>query len=300
MPEPAGPGRVAAPVPPPAMFESELAVATAAARSAADFIRPHAGGLEAEALRRKGVHDYVTFVDEGSQRIVLEALGRAFPGDRLVGEEGAGADLDLDAGRVWIVDPLDGTTNFSHGVPPFAVSIGLRIEGAGAVGVVLDVSTGELFAAAHGRGLSAPFRTGLEVDGAPAEVSATSRLDDALVATGVPFRDYRYVDGYLDAFAAVLRQTRGIRRHGAAAVDLAWTAAGRFDGFFEAGLAPWDVAAGVVLVEAAGGAVSGLWGGADPVTTGGLVASAPGVHGALLEAVAPLGRAYRRVLEDGA
>ena len=101
------------------------------------------------------------------------------------------------------------------------------------------------------------------------------------------------MDGYLEAFEAVIRSTRGVRRHGAAAVDLAWVAAGRFDGFFEAGLAPWDVAAGVVLVEAAGGRVAGLWPGADPVTTGGLVAAGPGVFGALSDAVAPLGRAYR-------
>ncbi|MGB3544137.1 inositol monophosphatase family protein, partial [Rubrivirga sp.] len=147
------------------MFESERRVAESAARAAADFIRPHAGGLEVSALQTKGVHDYVTFVDEGSQRIVLEALAAAFPDDRLVGEEGASADLDLDTGRVWIVDPLDGTTNFSHGVPPYAVSIGLRVEGDGAVGVVLDVSSGELFSAARGRGL--------EVDGRPARVSST-------------------------------------------------------------------------------------------------------------------------------
>ena len=273
------------------MFESELAAAQSAARAAADFIRPHAGGLGAEALQKKGVHDYVTFVDQGSQRVVLEALAAAFPDDRLVGEEGAAADLDLDTGRVWIVDPLDGTTNFSHGVPPYAVSVGLRVEGEGAVGVVLDVSSGELFSAARGRGL--------EVDGAPARASATSSLDDALVATGVPFRDYRYVAGYLETFETIMRSTRGVRRHGAAAVDLAWVAAGRFDGFFEAGLAPWDVAAGVVLVEAAGGVVSGLWPGADPVTTGGMVAAAPGVADALSEAARPLGRAYRSALEAG-
>ncbi len=269
-------------------FSDERRAAESAARAAADFVRPHAGGLAAGDLRAKGVHDLVTFVDEGSQRIVLDALRAAFPDDTVVGEEGADAGLDLDRGRVWIVDPLDGTTNFAHGVPPYAVSIGLRVDGAGAVGVVLEVSSGELFSAARGDGLT--------VDGRPAAVSATDRLDDALVATGFPFRDYRYVDGYLAAAEAVMRSTRGLRRHGAAAVDLAWTAAGRFDGFFEAGLAPWDLAAGVVLVEAAGGVVAGLWDGADPVATGGVLAAAPGVAGALSRAVAPLGDAYRRAL----
>lgn len=272
-------------------FDPERRAAEAAARAAADFIRPHAGGLSAADLRAKGVHDLVSFVDEGSQRIVLDALRRAFPGDTLVGEEGADGTADLDAGRVWIVDPLDGTTNFAHGVPPYAVSIGLRVEGVGAVGVVLDVASGELFSAARGAGLT--------VDGTPATVSDTARLDDALLATGFPFRDYRWMAGYLETAEALMRSTRGLRRHGAAAVDLAWTAAGRFDGFFEAGLAPWDVAAGVVLVEAAGGTVAGLWDGADPVTTGGLVAAAPGVAEALRTATAPLGAAYRRAVGGG-
>ncbi|WP_420455230.1 inositol monophosphatase family protein [Rubrivirga sp.] len=272
-------------------FAAERRAAESAARAAADFIRPHAGGLDAADLRSKGVHDLVTFVDEGSQRIVVDALGAAFPDDRVLAEEGADADLDLDRGRVWIVDPLDGTTNFAHGVPPYAVSIGLRVDGVGAVGVVLDVSSGELFSAARG--------AGLEVDGQRGTVSATDRLDDALVATGFPFRDYRYLDGYLAAAQAVMRSARGLRRHGAAAVDLAWTAAGRFDGFFEAGLAPWDLAAGVVLEAAAGGVVTGLWDGADPVATGGVLAAAPGVADALGRAVAPLGAAYRRATNGG-
>ena len=269
-------------------YRSEQQAAEAAATAAADFVRPHAGGLAADALRQKGVHDYVTFVDEGSQRVVLDALRQSFPADTFVGEEGADGAERLDRGRVWIVDPLDGTTNFSHGVPPYAVSIGLRVDGVGVVGVVLDVSSGELFSAARGAGMT--------VSGVPASVSETARLDDALISTGVPFRDYRYLAGYLAAFETVVRGSRGIRRHGAAAVDLAWTAAGRFDGFFEAGLAPWDLAAGVVLVEAAGGRVAGLWDGADPVATGGLVAAAPGVFEPLREAVRPLADAYRAVV----
>ncbi len=267
-------------------YARERHAAEAAARAAADFIRPHAGGLATDALQQKGTHDYVTFVDEGSQRIIEKALGDAFPDDTIVGEEGADGAEALDRGRVWIVDPLDGTTNFAHGVPPYAVSIGLRVDGRGVVGVVLEVSSGELFSAARGAGLT--------VGGVPSSVSTAETLDNALVATGVPFRDYRWAEGYLQAFEAVMRRARGIRRHGAAAVDLAWLAAGRFDGFFEAGLAPWDIAAGVVLVEAAGGRVEGLWDGADPVTTGGLVAAAPGVFDALRDATGPLGVAYKQ------
>ena len=269
-------------------YAAERGAAESAADAAADFIRQHVGGLR-DALRKKGTHDYVTFVDEGSQQILLEALGASFPDDRLVGEEGADESPDLDAGRVWIIDPLDGTTNFAHGVPPYAVSIGLRVDGVGVVGVVLDVASGELFSAARGEGLT--------VDGEAGAVSDTARLDDALVATGIPFRDYRWAEGYLAAFETVMRSTRGIRRHGSAAIDLAWVAAGRFDGFFEAGLAPWDAAAGVVLVEAAGGTVRGLWDGADPVTTGGMVVAGPALVDVLAEAVAPLGPAYRAAID---
>ena len=265
-------------------FETERRVAEDAARAAADFIREYAGAVTARDVRSKSVHDLVTFVDEGAQRIILDHLARAFPGDTVLAEEGGGETAPRE-GRLWIVDPLDGTTNFLHGVPPYAVSVGLQIDAVGVVGVVLDVTSGELFAATRGAGLT--------VDGVPARVSETASLDAALLATGFPFRDYGYVEGYLAAFERAIRATRGVRRHGAAAVDLAWTAAGRFDGYFEAGIAPWDVAAGVVLVEAAGGRVTGLWDGADPVRTGGIVASNTRLHADIERLAAPLGAAYR-------
>ena len=265
-------------------FEPERRVAEDAARAAAAFIREHAGRVSARDVRSKSAHDLVTFVDEGAQRIILEHLDRAFPGDAVLAEEDAGESAPRE-GRLWIVDPLDGTTNFLHGVPPYAVSVGLQIDAVGTVGVVLDVSSGELFAATRGAGLT--------VDGVPARVSETTALDAALLATGFPFRDYGYVEGYLAAFERAIRATRGVRRHGAAAVDLAWTAAGRFDGYFEAGIAPWDVAAGAVLVEAAGGRVTGLWDGADPVRTGGIVASNGRLHADIERVAAPLGTAYR-------
>ena len=266
-------------------FETERRVAEDAARAAADFIRAHAGTITERDVRSKTVHDLVTFVDEGAQRIILEHLAAAFPADAVVAEESADGAPVPTQGRVWIVDPLDGTTNFTRGVPPYAVSVGLHVDAVGTVGVVLDVSSGELFAATRGEGLT--------VDGVPARVSTTDTLDAALLATGFPFRDYGYVDGYLATFERAIRATRGVRRHGAAAVDLAWTAAGRFDGYVEAGIAPWDVAAGIVLVEAAGGRVTGLWDGADPVRSGALVASNGALHGDLLGLAGPLGDAYR-------
>ncbi|HEX9953185.1 MAG TPA: inositol monophosphatase family protein [Rubricoccaceae bacterium] len=271
---------------PDSPYLAERRTAEAAALAAAAFIREHAGRLTERDVRSKTVHDLVTFVDEGAQRIVLEHLTAAFPDDAIVAEEGAHASDVPRAGRVWIVDPLDGTTNFTRGVPPYAVSVGLHVDAVGTVGVVLDVSSGELFAATRGEGLT--------VDGVPAHVSTTDTLDAALLATGFPFRDYGYVDGYLATFERAIRATRGVRRHGAAAVDLAWTAAGRFDGYLEAGIAPWDVAAGIVLVEAAGGRVTGLWDGADPVRSGGIVASNGLLHDAIVRLGDPLGEAYRR------
>ena len=171
-----------------------------------------------------------------------------------------------------------------HGVPPYAVSIGLEDNGVGVLGIVLEVTSGELFVGIRGEGLT--------VNGVPARVSETRQLDEALIATGFPFRDYRYVEGYLETFERAIRSTRGVRRPGAASIDLAWTAAGRFDGFFEAGLSPWDVAAGIVLVEAAGGRVSPLPREAHPVYDGGLVVSNGHLHDALVALTDPLATSY--------
>jgi myo-inositol-1(or 4)-monophosphatase len=269
-------------------YARERAAAEDAARAAGAFIRSHAGRLGADAVRDKGVNDLVTFVDEGAQRLIEERLLAAFPGDAVLGEEGAVEPVaPASEGRRWIVDPLDGTTNFMHGVPPYAVSLALQDGPALVVGVVYDVTYDELYVAERGQGLT--------LDGRRAKVSETRALAASLVATGFPFRDHRYVRGYLEAFEAFIRATRGVRRHGSASVDLAWVACGRFDGFFEAGLAPWDSAAGVLLVEEGGGRITGLPDGADPVFSGGLVASNGRVHEAMCRAAAPLGEAYRAV-----
>ena len=266
------------------MYDSERTIAETAARAAAEVIRQYAGRLSASEVRSKGTHDWVTVADEEAQRIILGHLAAAFPDDDLLGEETAPEDLKPVSGRRWIVDPIDGTTNFMHGVPPYAVSIGLQEDGVGVLGVVLEVCSGELFVGIRDEGLT--------VNGVRTQVSDTHQLDDALIATGFPFRDYRYVDGYLETFERAIRSTRGVRRPGAASIDLAWTAAGRFDGFFEAGLSPWDVAAGIVLVEAAGGRVSALPEAADPVFDGGLVVSNGALHEALVELTRPLATAY--------
>ncbi|HIG73411.1 MAG TPA: inositol monophosphatase [Bacteroidetes bacterium] len=268
-------------------FADELSVALTAARAAADLIRQRAATFNRADARTKTRHDLVTDVDEASQALILGHLREAFPDDAILAEEGGDDGVaPLRVGRRWIVDPLDGTTNFAHGVPPYAVSIALEEAGEIVVGVVHEVTSDEVFSATRGGGLA--------VDGEPAEVSDTVDLDHALLSTGFPFRDYSYAEGYLQTFETLMRATRGIRRHGSAAMDLAWTAAGRFDGFFEGGLAPWDVAAGVLLVREAGGTVTGLDGAAHPVFSGGLVASPPALHPVLLDACRPLAESFGR------
>ena len=266
-------------------YAAELRAARSAALAAADLIRDRARSFDRADARTKTTHDLVTEVDEAAQRLILGQLAEAFPADDLLGEEGAeDGHRPLAEGRRWIVDPLDGTTNFAHGIPPYAVSIALLEGGEPVVGVVAEVTSGETFCATRGGGTT--------VNGEPVSVSGTADLDRALLATGFPFRDYHYARGYLATFETLMRGTRGLRRHGSAAIDLAWTAAGRFDGFFEAGLAPWDVAAGVLLVREAGGRVTGIDGAADPVYSGGIVAAGPRLHGPLVEACGPLAEAF--------
>lgn len=237
-------------------FTEERDVAVRAAKRAARLIAMHAGSLDDEQLEKKGASDLVTFVDTRAQEIIVDVLESAFPAYGVWAEEGdeGGTSTGEDASYRWVIDPIDGTTNFAHGVPPYAVSIGLydtRAEHP-VVGVVLDVASGDLFTAVRG--------DGFYVNGEPRAVSEVDRLEDGLVTTGFPFREFSYVDAYLDSFERFMRAAQGVRRPGVAAVDLAYVACGYFEGFFEIGLYPWDIAAGVLLVEEAGGRVSDLGG----------------------------------------
>lgn len=229
-------------------YDDVLGTAVEAARRAAAVIRDQAGSLT--DVRAKGRNDFVTETDENAQRAAVETLRTAFPDDVVLAEEGPAPTSipPVVEGRRWIVDPLDGTTNFMHQVPPYAVSVALQDEDTIVAGVVLDVSHDDLFTAVAGHGL--------QVNGGPAEVSRTETFEDAFLATGFPYRRFEHTDVYLDVLADVLRTARGVRRHGSAAVDLAWLACGRFDGFFETGLQAWDVAAGVLLVREGGGRVT--------------------------------------------
>jgi len=251
-----------------------LAAAWAAAEAGGAVLRRHfrRAGLQVE---EKALHDYVTEADRASEAAVTEEIRRRFPDHRIVGEEGGsrGGRAGVE-GPVWVVDPLDGTTNFVEGLPIFAVSVACLENGVPVVGVVLDPVGRHLFRATRGGGAF--------LDGERLAVSGSPGLDGAFLATGYPYRAYAAVDLYLGIFRDALLRARAIRRCGAAALDLAHTAAGVYDGFFELGLAPWDIAAGALLIEEAGGVVSDFDGGGGYLESGNVLAGGAPVHHDLL------------------
>ena len=257
-------------------YEEELETAVQAARDAAGLIGRHAGHVQ-QSVRDKGRHDLMTAADEAAQRLITERLLEAFPGYEVLAEEGADPDqyTEAAAGHRWIIDPIDGTTNFLHGMPPFAVSIALQHHEEVVVGVVLEVSGGQLYTAVRGEGFA--------VDGEPAEVTSTTSLEQSLLATGFPYRSFGHLDQYLDVLRRMLPAAQGLRLRGSAAIDLAHVACGRLDGFFETGLHPWDVAAGTLLVEEAGGRVTDYRNATNPVFARQMLASNGRVHPALLD-----------------
>jgi myo-inositol-1(or 4)-monophosphatase len=226
------------------------------------------GGI---APDQKGRNDFVTAADKGAEDLIKSGLLKAFPGDAFLGEESGGAGWDADS--VWIVDPLDGTTNFIHGLPLFSVSLGRLRKGRPDLGIIFDPSHDEMFTAAAG--------TGALLNGSPIRCRDAGSLEGAFLATGFPFREISRLDEYGRLFTAVTRASQGLRRCGSAAIDLAWTACGRFNGFFELGLSPWDVAAGWCLVEAAGGIVTDLYEAKAPLPAGHILAASADIHAPL-------------------
>lgn len=260
--------------------------AVSAAVEAGALIRAEAGRVDAHRIKDKGVHDLVTEVDTAAERCIMDVLDSRFPEFGVLAEEDSSThDSELPgSGFRWIVDPIDGTTNFAHGAPPYAVSIALEHSTGIVVGVVYEVSRDELFTAVRGGGI--------HVNGRPAHVSGAESLGDSLVTTGFPYRSYDHTELYLEALRTFMERTRGVRRPGSASVDLAYVATGRYDGFFESGLRPWDVAAGCLLVSEGGGRVSGYDGSGDPVFGRQIVASNGHIHDSMLEVLYPM-RAVR-------
>jgi len=235
----------------PSILESAVHVARNAARDAAAFIQSQSGRVHDDDIRDKGINDFASYVDEGAQKIIIDAIHSAFPEHEILAEEGfeeRGIPLHGIPGWLWIVDPLDGTTNFMHGVPQYGVSIGLQFDGKAVMGVIHDVNRKETFHAISGQGAF--------LDERPCRVSTRGRLADSLITTGFPYKQFEFMDGYTEAIRRFWTDSRGVRRPGSASLDLAWVACGRFEGFFEQGIEAWDVAAGVLIVEEAGGRFS--------------------------------------------
>lgn len=227
-------------------------------------------------VERKGPHDFVTEIDHEAEEAIVGYLRSRFPNHGILAEESS--PMASSTTHRWIVDPLDGTTNFIHGVPVFAVSIALEDPSGLAAAAVYDPIHDETFHAARGGGARR--------NGKPIECTRPERLDDALLATGFPFRELSRVDGYLESFKAFIHSTAGIRRAGSASIDLAFTACGRYDGFWEIGLSTWDVAAGALLVREAGGVVTDI--GGDPeafLASGDILAAGPALHREMLKIV---------------
>ena len=253
-----------------------LNIAVKAARRAGDIIVRSIPRLEAVQIESKGRNDFVTEVDKAAEADIIQTIRRLYPDHAILAEEsGASGDNEV----VWIIDPLDGTTNFMHGFPTFAVSIGCQIRGRMEHAVVFDPMRQELFTASRGEGA--------QCDGRKMRVSKQTTLEGSLIATGFPFRaDSPWLDEYLAMQKAVMIKAAGLRRPGAAALDLAYVAAGRCDGFWELGLKPWDTAAGSLLITEAGGRIGTLAG--DDYKLGPhIVGGTPKVFAALVAELAP-------------
>ena len=256
-----------------------LNIAVKAARRAASIINRASLDIDKLTIAVKQQSDFVTEVDKAAENAIIEVLQEAYPSYGILAEESGNAGTAPDAEYQWIIDPLDGTTNFIHGFPQYAISIGLAQKGVMQHGLVFDPNRNELFTASKGGGA---FMNEKRI-----RVSKRIRLDAALIGTGFPYRMFDHVDSYLAIFKDIAQKTAGMRRPGAASLDLAWVACGRMDGFWELGLAPWDMAAGTLLVSEAGGLVGDLSGESAYMTTGNIVGGNPKIFSQLLQVIAP-------------
>jgi myo-inositol-1(or 4)-monophosphatase len=253
-----------------------LNIAIRAARRAGDLIVRNVDRVPSLDVRSKSRNDFVSEIDQAAERDIIETIRRSHPDHGFLGEESGRSGGDE---FIWIIDPLDGTTNFLHGFPTFAVSLACEYRGRLEHGVIYDPMRQELFTTSRG--------DGAQLDGKRIRVSKQAGLEGALIGTGFPYRaNARWIDEYLAMLKAVMQQTAGIRRPGAASLDLAYVAAGRIDGFWEIGLNAWDTAAGTLLITEAGGHIGTLSGG-EYRQGGNVIAGTPKVYEALVEALRP-------------
>ncbi len=254
-----------------------LNIAVRAARNAGDIIVRYLNRLDELTVTSKNRNEFVSEVDRLAEEEIIAVIRKAYPGHAVLAEE-SGLTQGKDDYE-WIIDPLDGTTNFLHSFPQFSVSVAVQHKGRLDQAVIYDPMRQELFTASRG--------SGAFLDNRRIRVSKQNTLSGALLGTGFPYRDHQHLDAYLAMFKALLADTAGIRRPGSAALDLAYVAAGRFDGFWEIGLNAWDMAAGVLLVREAGGLVGDLSGGHAFLQSGNIVAAAPKLFPLMLREIRP-------------
>lgn len=253
-----------------------LTIAVRAAREAGRVITRNFNRVDRLTIADKGRNDYVTEVDRNAEAAIIEVLREKYPHHAILAEEsGAQAGNEYE----WVIDPLDGTTNFLHGVPQFAVSIALKVKGRLEIGVVYDPVKEEMFTASRGEGAL--------LNDHKIRVTNRKSLEGALLGTGIPYRDFRFMDNYLGMLKDLIPDTAGVRRPGSAALDFAYVACGRTDGFWELGLSQWDFAAGALLVREAGGMVTDIGGGERHLETGNVIAGSLKVHNAMLRRIRP-------------
>ncbi len=262
-----------------------LNIAVKAARAAGAIINRAALDLDLLKISSKGPNDFVSEVDQAAEQAIIDILLQAYPGHGILAEESGRAHGAKNSEFVWIIDPLDGTTNFLHGFPVYAVSIALAHRGQVQQGVVYDPTRNDLFYASRGRGAFLNDRR--------LRVSKRTRMDEALIGTGFPFRKGDNFKRYVKMFEEVMQNCAGLRRPGAAALDLCYVAAGYYDGFFETGLNPWDIAAGSLMITEAGGLIGNFTGEADYLHQREVVAGTPKVYGQMVQMLAP----YSRVIK---
>jgi len=253
-----------------------LNIAVKAARRAGDIINRASRNLDIIAAQEKAANDYVSEVDREAEQAIIRTVHSAYPDHSILAEEsGASGKSEYR----WIIDPLDGTTNFLHGFPQYAVSIALAHKDVVTQAVIYDPSRNDLFTASRGRGAY--------LNETRIRVGKRATLKNSLIGTGFPFRQFEYIDAYLAMFRDMIKNSAGVRRAGAAALDLAYVAAGRLDGFWELGLSPWDIAAGSLLITEAGGLVGDLEGEDKFMQQGHIVGGNPKVFAQLIRLLAP-------------
>ncbi|MES9946510.1 MAG: inositol monophosphatase family protein [Candidatus Thiodiazotropha sp.] len=253
-----------------------LTIAVRAAREAGRIITRNFNRIDRLTISDKGNNDFVSEVDRNAEAVIINLLREKYPNHAILAEESGKQGSD---DHIWIIDPLDGTTNFLHGFPQFAVSIALKVKGRLEVGVVYDPVSEEMYTACRGEGA--------QLNDKKIRVSGRKGLYGALLGTGLPYRDFRFTENYMGMLKGLIKESAGVRRPGSAALDFAYVAAGRMDGFWELGLREWDFAAGALLVREAGGLVTDIGGGERYLETGNVIAGNIKVHNAMLKCILP-------------